>query len=70
MGHNLVIIVVWNLFFIGSYQIDIDVIHLLIFFEHQCLNTKVICLFLLFKHGCYMLFMLFTHESHAQVQAR
>jgi len=34
MGHDLVIIVVQNLIFLGSYGIDIDVIHLLILFEH------------------------------------
>jgi hypothetical protein len=45
-----------NFFFIGSYGIDTDVIHLFVLFEHQCrvhyLNMNVICLFLLFKHEC------------------
>jgi len=56
MGHDLVIIIVWNLLFIGSYEIDIDVIHLLVLFEHwcgvHCLDTNVICLFVLFRHEC------------------
>ncbi len=58
MGHNLAIIVMRNLLFIGSYGTDTNVINLLILFEHQChvhcLDTNVICLFVLFKHGCYM----------------
>jgi hypothetical protein len=37
---------------------DMNVIHLLVLFEHQChvhcLDTKVICLFILFKHECCM----------------
>jgi hypothetical protein len=36
MGHDLVIIVMWNLFFIGSYGINMDVIHLLVLFGHWC----------------------------------
>jgi hypothetical protein len=32
MGHDLVIIVVRNLFFIGSYGIDMNVIHLFVLF--------------------------------------
>ncbi len=56
MGHDLTIIVVLNLLFIGLYGIDMDVIHLLVMFEHQCcvhyLDTNVICLFVLFKHKC------------------
>jgi len=35
-----------------------DVIHLLVLFEHQChvhcLNMNVMCLFVLFKHKCCM----------------
>jgi len=34
MGHDLVIIVMRNVFSIGSYGIDKDVIHLLVLFEH------------------------------------
>jgi hypothetical protein len=34
MGHDLAIIVMWNMFFIGSYGININVIHLLVLFEH------------------------------------
>jgi len=54
MGHDLTIIVVQNLLFIGSYGIDTNVIHLFVLFEYQChvhyLGTNVICLFVLFKH--------------------
>ncbi len=59
MGHDLAIIVTRNLFFISFYEIDMDVIHLFILFEHwchvHCLNTNVICLFVLFKHECCVL---------------
>jgi hypothetical protein len=34
MGHNLTIIVLQILFFIGAYGIDTDVIHLSLLFEH------------------------------------
>jgi hypothetical protein len=58
MGHDLAIIVVWNPFFISLYGIDMDVIHLLVLFKHQChahcLDTNVIYLFILFKHKCCM----------------
>jgi hypothetical protein len=58
MSHNLAIIVMRNLFFIGSFGIDMDVIHLLVLFGHQChahcLDMNVICLFVLFTHGCCM----------------
>jgi hypothetical protein len=58
MGHDLTIIVMQNLLFIGSYGIDMNVIHLFIFFKHwchaHCLTTNVICLFVLFTHGCCM----------------
>ncbi len=58
MGHDLAIIVVQNLFFIGSYGIHMDVIHLLVLFEYRChvhcLNMNVICLFVLFRHDCCM----------------
>jgi hypothetical protein len=57
MGHDLIVIVVQNLFIIASYGINTNVIHLL--FEHQCyvhyLNTNVIWLWIiLFKHKCCM----------------
>jgi hypothetical protein len=58
MGHNFTIIIMRNLFFIGSYGIDMDVIHLFMLFEYQCrvhcLGMNVICIFILFKHRCYM----------------
>ncbi len=68
MGHDLAIIVVQNLLFIGSYGIDMDVIHLLVLFEHQCcvhcLNTNVICMFVLFIHRCYMFIcVVYTQKS-------
>jgi len=65
MGHNLTIIVMQNLIFIGSYEIDMDVIHLLVCLNidsmcivyaqmsyacSYCLNTNVACLFVLFTH--------------------
>jgi hypothetical protein len=34
MGHNLAIIIMQNMFFIGLYRINIDVIHLFVLFEH------------------------------------
>jgi hypothetical protein len=44
--------------FIGLYEIDMDVIHLLVLFEHRChvhcLCTNVICMLVLFKHICCM----------------
>jgi hypothetical protein len=56
--HNLAIIVVRNLFSIGLYRINMNVIHLLVLFEHwyhvHCLNTNVISMFLLFRHRCCM----------------
>jgi hypothetical protein len=69
MGHHLVIIVVQNLLFIGSNGRDINVIHLLVLFEHQChvhyLNTNVICLFVLFKHGyCTSIRIVYTKVVH------
>ncbi len=67
MGHNLAIIVVRNLFFIGLYGINIDVIHLPILFERYCvhyLNINVICLFILFRHGCCMyICVIYTWKS-------
>ncbi len=72
MGHNLTIIVMWNLFFIGSYGIDMDVIHLLILFEHQnhahCLDTNVTSLFVLFIHGCCMfIYVVYTLKLCTQL---
>ncbi len=47
-----------NLLFISLYGINIDVIYLLVLFEHwyrgHCLDTNVILLFILFKHKCCM----------------
>jgi hypothetical protein len=58
MGHDLAIIVVWNFLFISLYEINMNVIHLLVLFEHRCcvhcLNTNVICMFILFRHKCYV----------------
>jgi hypothetical protein len=58
MGHNLVIIVMWNLVFICLYGIYTNVIHLFVLFEHwwgaHCFDTNVICLFILFIHRCCM----------------
>jgi len=58
-GHDLAITIVQNLLYIGSYGIDIDVIHLFVLFEYQCrahcLNTNVIYLFVLFRNKCCVL---------------
>jgi len=35
-SRNLTIIVIRNLLFIGSYRKDMNVIHLLVLFEHRC----------------------------------
>jgi len=72
MGHDLAIIVVWNLLFIGSYGINTNVIHLLVLFKHwyhaHCLDTNVICLFILFKHGCCMFIcVVYTRKSYTQL---
>jgi hypothetical protein len=68
-GHDLTIIVVWNLLFIGSYQINTNVIHLFVLFKHwyraHCLNTNVICLFVSFKHICCMFIrVVYTRKSY------
>jgi hypothetical protein len=47
IGHNLAIIIVWNLFFISLYGIDMDVIHLLVMFTSMS--------YALFRHKCHML---------------
>jgi hypothetical protein len=65
MGHNLVIIVVWNVFCISLYGINSDVIHLLVLFEDRChahcLNTNVICLFVLFRQeSCVFIHIIYT----------
>jgi hypothetical protein len=69
MDHNLAIIVLWNLLFKGLYKINMDVIHLLVLFEHwyhaHCLDTNVICLFISFKHGWYMcMCVVYTRKSY------
>jgi len=68
MGHNLPIIVLQNIFFIGSYGINTNVIHLLILFEYwyhsHCLNTNIMCLFILFKYKCYM-FICFVYTKNS-----
>ncbi len=69
MGHDLTIIVLQSLIFIGLCGINKDVIHLLILVEHQChahcLNMNVICLFILLDMDVICLFMLFTHKNYA-----
>jgi hypothetical protein len=34
MGHDLTIIFMKNLLFIGSYGIDMNIVHIFVFFEH------------------------------------
>jgi len=68
MGHNLTIIIMWNLFFINPYGINIDVIHLLVLFKYwcrvHCLDMNVICLFVLFKHEyCVSICIVYTRKS-------
>ncbi len=52
MGHDLVIIIVQNIYFIGLYAIDINIIHLFVLFKYRycahCLDINIIYLFLLF----------------------
>jgi hypothetical protein len=67
-GHNLAIIVMGNILFIGSYEINTNVIHLLVFFEHwcnlHCLDTNVICLFILFRlRCCVFIRVVYTHRG-------
>jgi len=68
MVHDLAIIVVGNLLFIGSYGINMDVIHLLVLFKHQyCvqfLDTNVIRLMYHLNMNVVCLFMLFTKKSY------
>jgi hypothetical protein len=66
---DLVVIVVRNLFFLSSYGIDMDLIHLLCYLNidivcivltqisyvySYCLNMNVVCVF-----------VVFTHKNHA-----
>jgi hypothetical protein len=73
MAHNLIIIVVQKNKIISLYGIDIDVIHLLVLFEHQCyahcLNTNIICLIVLFKHEyCMSIHVVYKQKSCTQLQ--
>jgi hypothetical protein len=72
MSHDLVIINVRNLFFIGLNRIDMNVIHLLVLFEHRCcvhcFDTNAICLFILFRHICYMFIrVIYTQKSYTRI---
>jgi len=72
MGHDSIINVMRNLFFISSYGIDMDVIHLLVLFEHRChlhcLNMNVICLFILFRNECCMsICVVYTRKSRTWI---
>jgi hypothetical protein len=71
MGHDFAIIVMRNLFFISSYGIDMNVIHLLVLFEDRChvhyLNTNVICMFVLFKHKCYVSIRIIYTQKLCQI---
>jgi len=71
MGHNLAILIMQNLLFKGLYGIDMDVIHLLVLFEHRCyvhcLYMNVICLFILFWHQCCVsIHTIYTQKSWTQ----
>ncbi len=67
MGYELTIIVLWNLFFIGLYGIDTNVIYPFVLFEYWChvhyLDTNVICLFVFFRHRCCMSIYVYTQKS-------
>jgi hypothetical protein len=58
LGHNLAIVVmiIQNLFSIGLYYLDTNVIHLFVFFRHRyhadCLKMGNVCLFILSRHKC------------------
>ncbi len=72
MGHDLAMIVVQNLLFIGLYGINTNVIHLLMLFEYRCyahcLDTNVISLFVLFRHRCCMsIYVVYTQNSCTQL---
>ncbi len=72
VGHNLAIILIWNLLSIGLYKINTNVIHLFVLFEHwccvHCLNTNVMCLFVLFEYICCMFIHVdYTWKSCTQV---
>jgi hypothetical protein len=72
MDHNFAIIVVWNIFFIGLYGINTNVIPLLVLFEHwyhaHYLDINVICIFVLFRHECYMsTHVVYTQKSGTQL---
>jgi hypothetical protein len=58
LGNNLRILIAQNLFFIGSYCLNVNVVHLFTLSKHKCnghyLNMNVICLFILYRHRCYM----------------
>jgi hypothetical protein len=68
-GHDLTIIVVRNLLFIGSYGIDPNVTHLLVSFAHQycahCFDMNVICISYCLNADVVCLYVLFTHENCA-----
>jgi hypothetical protein len=59
IGHNLAIIVVRNLFFIGSYGIYMSMSFIYLYY----LNIDVKCT--LFKHNIICLFMLIRHKNCA-----
>jgi hypothetical protein len=69
MGFDLA---VHNFLFIGSYEINANVIHLFVLFEHRCyvhcLNTNVICLFVLFRHkSCVSIHIVYIRKSCTQL---
>jgi hypothetical protein len=61
---HLAIIIVSNLFFIGLYCIDMDIICLFILFKHEChahcLDTNVICYLYTFEHNYCMSIHVFS----------
>jgi hypothetical protein len=63
MGHDLTIIFMQNLVFIGSYGIDLNIVHIFVFFEHRCHshcltpNSVPICIvytWMLYVYSCHL----------------
>jgi hypothetical protein len=66
MGHNLTTIIIQNLFFLSSYEIDTNVIHLFVLIEYQC-HVHYLNLLVLFIHTCCMsIRIVYTRNSCKQ----
>ncbi len=71
LGHNLTIVVmiIWNLFSIGLYYLNMNVIHLFVLFRHRyhahCLEMDNVCLFILYRHSVVCMTFLFNNTWHS-----